>query len=133
MSAKRRFAKFVARIIRNLPELSDDDMQNLMENPVPLRNALVKAFKKCVPQRVLPRKVFIGENPFTPINRLNMSMRVTNALRTAVWAHKDAIKSVEQLVGCSAGELLVRRNFGKVSLNEVRKCLASYGLHLRGE
>jgi len=43
------------------------------------------------------------------------------------------ITTVGQLIKTSANELLEERNFGKASLNEIRKALSTQGLKLKGD
>ena len=55
------------------------------------------------------------------------TIRTNNCLKNA------NIHTLGELLGHTAPELLAVNNFGKGSLLEVRKELAKYGLHLKGE
>ncbi len=58
------------------------------------------------------------------VEELELSVRSTNCLETA------QIRTIGQLAQKSEAELLKMRNFGKKSLEEIKKTLASYGLSL---
>jgi DNA-directed RNA polymerase subunit alpha len=59
-----------------------------------------------------------------PISALNLSVRAYNCLDA------ENIRTVSDLVSRSEEEMLKVRNFGKNSLNEVKKKLDEMGLHL---
>ena len=59
-----------------------------------------------------------------PVDGLPISLRTSYGLRDA------HIKYVGELVQCSEEELLEIKNFGRMSLNEVKTILADLGLSL---
>jgi DNA-directed RNA polymerase subunit alpha len=59
-----------------------------------------------------------------PVDGLPISLRTSYGLRDA------DIKYVGELVQCSEEELLEIKNFGRMSLNEVKTILADLGLSL---
>jgi DNA-directed RNA polymerase subunit alpha len=59
-----------------------------------------------------------------PVDGLPISLRTSYGLRDA------DIKYVGELVQCSEEELLEIKNFGRMSLNEVKTILADMGLSL---
>ena len=59
-----------------------------------------------------------------PVEGLPISMRTSHGLQSA------DIKYVGELVQCTETELLELRNFGRKSLNEIKKTLAGMGLSL---
>ena len=59
-----------------------------------------------------------------PVEGLPISLRTSYGLRDA------DIKYVGELVQCSEEELLEIKNFGRMSLNEVKTILADLGLSL---
>ena len=63
-----------------------------------------------------------------PIDTLNFQGR-----RPMMAMRKLGIKTIGALVNCTAEDLLENKNFGQVSLAEVRFQLAKHGLALRGE
>ncbi|MFN3467034.1 MAG: DNA-directed RNA polymerase subunit alpha [Candidatus Brocadiales bacterium] len=58
------------------------------------------------------------------VSELDLSVRASNCLEAA------NIKTVDELVSMTEEELLEVRNFGKTTLNEVKKKLAQWGLSL---
>lgn len=58
------------------------------------------------------------------VNELELSVRSSNCLKSA------GIKTIYQLVQKTESDMLKYRNFGKKSLNEINKILASMGLSL---
>jgi len=60
----------------------------------------------------------------TPIDELQLSVRSFNCLKNA------NISTVRELVAKSKGELLTTKHFGRLSLAEIEKVLASMGLRL---
>lgn len=63
---------------------------------------------------------------------LGLSARSVNALMNP-WFYWDGVNTVGELVQFSAGQLLKIKNFGAVSLHEVREALAKHGLKLKGD
>ncbi len=61
------------------------------------------------------------------IHELDLSIRAGNALEAG------GVKTVTDLVGKSADQLLCSKNFGRTSLKEVRVKLKALGLYLKGE
>lgn len=59
-----------------------------------------------------------------PVEGLPISVRTSSGLRNA------DVKYVGELVQCTEEELLEIKNFGRKSLNEVKKILADLGLSL---
>ena len=59
-----------------------------------------------------------------PVSELDLSVRASNCLEAA------NIKTVDELAGMTEEELLEVRNFGKTTLNEIKKKLAQWGLTL---
>lgn len=62
-----------------------------------------------------------------PLSELPLGVRPQKAFR------RLGIQTLGDLVRRTAEDLLECKNFGLVSLNEVRWCLAERGLNLRGE
>lgn len=58
------------------------------------------------------------------VDELELSVRSYNCLKNA------EIKSIQELVTKSDGEMLKTRNFGRKSLNEIKEILTEMGLHL---
>lgn len=61
------------------------------------------------------------------ISALKLSVRVSNVLARA------GVNTITQLAGMTEAQLLKLRFFGRTSLKEVIRCLASRGLRLRGD
>lgn len=59
-----------------------------------------------------------------PVSELDLSVRASNCLEAA------NIKTVDELAGMTEEELLEVKNFGKTTLNEIKKKLAQWGLTL---
>ena len=64
------------------------------------------------------------DNLNRPVSELELSVRSANCLQNA------EIKYIGQLVQRSEGEMLKTKNFGRKSLNEIKKILATMGLGL---
>ena len=62
-----------------------------------------------------------------PISELKLSIRARKCMI------RSEISTIAELVRRSGDDLLERKNFGVVSLNEIRKKLRMRGLTLRGE
>jgi DNA-directed RNA polymerase subunit alpha len=60
-----------------------------------------------------------------PIEHLELSVRAYNCLRNA------DVRTLGELLQKSERELLMTRNFGRKSLNEIKEILSAMGLHLR--
>src|SRR5439155_9897892 len=60
-----------------------------------------------------------------PIEHLELSVRAYNCLRNA------DVKTLRELLQKSERELLMTRNFGRKSLNEIKEILGAMGLQLR--
>ncbi|MBK7993692.1 MAG: hypothetical protein IPK14_09775 [Blastocatellia bacterium] len=60
-----------------------------------------------------------------PIEHLELSVRAYNCLRNA------DVKTLRELLQKSERELLMTRNFGRKSLNEIKEILSAMGLQLR--
>jgi hypothetical protein len=76
------------------------------------------------------RKAEAESMPFTldsPISILQLSTRPSNALGN------DNVKTVRELLAYSELDLLRTRNFGRVSLEEVKRALARHGRRLSDE
>jgi DNA-directed RNA polymerase subunit alpha len=96
----------------------------------------VDALIKMIGERVL--SVMLGNDKFrdkffenrdllkTPINKLDMSVRLFKCLK------RTGIKTLGDLVMYSENDLMKIRNFGKVSLTELKCLLLEYKLNLRG-
>ena len=67
---------------------------------------------------------FINENLFRPADDLELSVRSANCLKNA------RIKYIGDLVTKSEQEMLKTKNFGRKSLNEIKKILKTMGLGL---
>lgn len=65
------------------------------------------------------------ENLDMPIEHLELSVRAYNCLRNA------DVKTLRELLQKSERELLMTRNFGRKSLNEIKEILSAMGLQLR--
>ena len=75
------------------------------------------------PCELLPRAE-INENLFRNVDELELSVRVSNCLKTA------NIRAIVDLVQKTEAELLKTKNFGKKSLNEIKTILGEMGLSL---
>jgi DNA-directed RNA polymerase subunit alpha len=64
----------------------------------------------------------VNENLFKSIDELELSVRATNCLKSA------NIALVGELVQRSEGEMLKTKNFGRKSLDEIKRILADMGL-----
>jgi DNA-directed RNA polymerase alpha subunit len=63
------------------------------------------------------------------IDRLNLSVRATNAL----YYGRPRVETIAQLIQRSGNDLLDLDNLGSVTLEEIRDALSRYGLRLRLE
>lgn len=61
------------------------------------------------------------------IDRLEFTVRTANCLKA------EGIETVDQLIACTAGELLKAPNLGRKSLKEIQDTLALRGLFLKGD
>jgi DNA-directed RNA polymerase subunit alpha len=66
----------------------------------------------------------VNKNLSRGVNELELSVRAANCLKNA------NIKTIDDLVQKSEGEMLRTKNFGKKSLNEIKEILSEMGLSL---
>jgi DNA-directed RNA polymerase subunit alpha len=72
-----------------------------------------------------PSETKLEEDLDMPIEHLELSVRAYNCLRNA------DVKTLRELLQKSERELLMTRNFGRKSLNEIKEILSAMGLQLR--
>jgi len=72
-----------------------------------------------------PSEAKLEEDLDMPIEHLELSVRAYNCLRNA------DVKTLRELLQKSERELLMTRNFGRKSLNEIKEILSAMGLQLR--
>ena len=72
-----------------------------------------------------PSEAKMEEDLDMPIEHLELSVRAYNCLRNA------DVKTLRELLQKSERELLMTRNFGRKSLNEIKEILSAMGLQLR--
>jgi len=78
------------------------------------------------------KSVKVSEILKKPIEYLELSPRAENALVIDFGSRRPAIRTIGELVAFDEKQLLIRKNFGKASIREVKRKLFDLGLYLRG-
>lgn len=82
-----------------------------------------------------PRITLNGEkdDAEAPIRSLGFNARIMHCLTAPQWSDQKPVQTIKQLCQLTPDELMDRRNFGRKSLNVVRKSLKGMGLTLKGD
>ncbi len=92
-------------------------------------NSFINMSEKAVEIQVMVDKeeVLVSEQPVTPIEELDLSVRSYNSLKRA------GINSIQELTDRSESQMMSVRNLGQKSLDEIKAKLDSMGLGYRKE
>ena len=103
-------------------ELSLEDLQRLVPMLPPGQKEMLTVYVEA--QRAVKLEAELVNYLAMSVSDVELSVRATNCLNNA------NITTVGQLVRKSEAEMLTYRNFGKKSLNEIKKVLQRMGLDL---
>ncbi|MCS6883981.1 MAG: DNA-directed RNA polymerase subunit alpha [Acidobacteriota bacterium] len=108
------------------PELSVGIAAKLIKDHMKIFSGENDRIESYLEQEQLP-EIKTDDGLDMPIEQLELSVRAYNCLRNA------DVRTLRELLQKSERELLMTRNFGRKSLNEIKEILSAMGLQLRQE